>query len=78
MNNTQLLIAIGWPTLAILVGVLINNRQIDMLSRHLDQQILSLRNKLKADISAVRSEIIRVEGVLDARLGQVEQILKLR
>lgn len=78
MNNTQLLIAIGWPTLAILVGVLINNRQIDMLSRHLDQQILSLRNELKSDISAVRSEIIRVEGVLDARLSQVEQILKLR
>jgi hypothetical protein len=71
MNNTQLLIAIGWPTLAILVGVLINNRQIDMLSRHIDQQIISLRNELK-------SELLRVEGVLDARLSQVEQILKIR
>jgi hypothetical protein len=71
MNNTQLLIAIGWPTLAILVGVLINNRQIDMLSRHLDQQIQSLRNELKADMG-------RMEGVLDARLSQVEQILKIR
>ena len=71
MNNTQLLIAIGWPTLAILVGTLINNRQLDMLARHLDVQIASLRNELKADMS-------RMEGVLDARLTQVEQILKIR
>ena len=71
MNNTQLLIAIGWPTLAILLGILINSRQIDMVSRHMDQQVISLRNELIARME-------RMEGALDARLKQVEDILKLR
>ena len=71
MNNTQLFLALGIPTLAILTGILVNTRQIDMISRHIDSQMTALRNELKA-------ELLRVEGVLDARLSQVEQILKIR
>lgn len=71
MNNVQLFLALGIPTLAILTGILVNTRQIDMLSRHIDAQMTALRNELKA-------ELLRVEGVLDARLSQVEQILKIR
>jgi hypothetical protein len=44
----------------------------------MNQQIVSLRN----EITALRNEMIarleRVEGVLDARLKQVEETLRLR
>ena len=75
MTPTQIVLAIVasmfMPTLAVLTGILVNNRQIDMLSRHFDSQFISFRNEIKADMQ-------RMEGVLDARLTQVEQILKIR
>ena len=68
------------PTLAVLVGMLVNGRQLG-----------SLRNEIRADIGGSRSEIsarfeavdaqfkaahqalLRVEGVLDARLKHLEE-----
>jgi hypothetical protein len=68
-----------------LIGILVNNRQLDQLNRHTDQQITSLRNEmtsLRNEIIALRNEMIarleRVEGILDARLRQVEETLRLR
>ena len=73
-------LAITIPTLAVLVGMLVNGRQLG-----------SLRNELKADFSGLRGEInarfellnarfdvahqalLRVEGVLDARLKHLEE-----
>jgi hypothetical protein len=77
-ESAKLLLTVAIPTVTVLVGILINNRQLDQLSRHTDQQIASLRN----EIAALRNEMIarleRVEGVLDARLKLVEEILKIR
>jgi hypothetical protein len=79
MPESQVLLSVGIPTIAVLVGILINNRQLERLERHVDAQSISLR----AEISSLRSEMIarfeaahqallRVEGIMDARLKQLE------
>lgn len=70
-ESSKLLLTVAIPTVTVLVGILINNRQLDQLARHMDSQITSLRSEVIARIE-------RVEGVLDARLKLVEEILKIR
>jgi hypothetical protein len=95
-ESTKLLLTILIPTVTVLVGILINNRQLDQLDRHVNSQIASLRSEMLSKfetvdvrITSLRNEMLslrnemmsglqRVEGVLDARLRQVEETLKLR
>jgi len=102
-ESSKLLLTVAIPTVTVLVGILVNNRQFDQLDRHMNQQVLSLRNELHGEIASLRGEttslrsemtslrnemmslrnemiarLERVEGVLDARLKQVEDILRLR
>lgn len=85
--DAQTVLAITIPTLAVLVGILINNSRLgdmnarlgDMNSRlgdtnsriddfrtHFDKRLDDLRD-------TVRAELLRVEGVLDARLSHLEE-----
>lgn len=75
---TKLVIAMLLPTVSVLVGILVNNRQIDQLGRHVDLQIASLRNEMTSLRNEMVARLERVEGVLDARLRQVEDHLRLR
>jgi hypothetical protein len=81
-ESSKLLLTVAIPTVTVLIGILVNNRQLDQFNRHMDQQITSLRNELNGQITSLRNEMIarleRVEGVLDARLKQVEETLRLR
>jgi hypothetical protein len=76
---------IGVPTIAVLVGVLINNNRISDLQRYFDgrlNDVNSRLNELNARLndvkSELRAELLRVEGVLDARLRHVEERLGIR
>lgn len=94
--DAQTVLAITIPTLAVLVGILINhsrlgdmnsrlgdvnsrlgdmnsrlgdtNARVDDFRTHFDQRLDDTRDTL-------RTELLRVEGVLDARLSNVEQRL---
>jgi hypothetical protein len=75
-TNTTVAIVSASSALIVAITALILNTfwvryAIQSLDKNINQQITSLRNELK-------SELLRVEGVLDARLSQVEQILKIR
>ena len=70
-ESSKLLLTVAIPTVTVLVGILVNNRQLDQLGRHMDEQLTSLRNEMLARLE-------RVEGVLDARLKLVEEVLKIR
>lgn len=99
--DSQVLLSVAIPTIAVLVGILINNRQIERLEKqidrtekHLEVQIGSIRgeigsvrgeiNSVRGEISSLRMEmnarfeaaheaLLRVEGVLDARLRHLEE-----
>ena len=77
-ESSKLLLTVAIPTVSVLVGILVNNRQLDQLTRHVHSQITSLRNEMSARFEATHQSILRVEGVLDARLKQVEDHLKIR
>ncbi len=75
-----MLLSVGIPTIAVLIGILINNRQIERLEKHMDSQIGSvgneigsLRNEMNARFDAAHQALLRVEGVMDARLRHLEE-----
>jgi hypothetical protein len=62
----QTAFAIGVPTLAVLTGILINNSRLNDLRGHMDARFDDMRETW-------RSELRRVEEVLDARLKHLEE-----
>lgn len=80
MPESQVLLSVGIPTIAVLIGILINNRQIERLEKHMDAQsgslraeISSLRSEMIARFEATHQALLRVEGVMDARLRHLEE-----
>ena len=69
MNDTQLLtiaLASVPATVAVLVGILVNNARLSDLRSHLDVRFEEMKDLW-------RSELHRVEEVLDARLKHLEE-----
>jgi hypothetical protein len=62
----QVALAVGVPTLAVLVGILINNSRLNDLRSHIDARFDDMRETWRA-------ELRRVEEVLDARLKHIEK-----
>jgi hypothetical protein len=63
--SLQLAISISVPTLAVLVGILINNSRLSDLRSHMDNRFDDMKETWRAELQ-------RVEGVLDARLKHIE------
>lgn len=70
--ESQVLLSVGIPTIAVLVGILLNNGQIDSLrheiregtgslEKHVDSQISSLRSEINARFDAAHQALLRVE-----------------
>ena len=69
MNDTQLVtiaLASVPATVAVLVGILVNNARLSDLRSHLDVRFEEMKDLW-------RSELHRVEEVLDARLKHLEE-----
>ena len=66
----QPILTVSIPTLAVLVGILVNNTRLSDLRAHMDARIDDLRTDLK---DTWRAELRRVEEVLDARLKHLEE-----
>jgi chaperonin cofactor prefoldin len=70
MNDTQLYLAIGMPTIAILVGVLINGMQYHHATAALSARLTSVETRLDMLIGKVME--------IDARLSRLEGRLEHR
>ena len=64
--SVQTTVAVGVPTLAVLVGILINNSRLGDLRAHFDARFDDMREMWRAELN-------RVEEVLDARLKHLEE-----
>ncbi len=60
------LVTAGLPTLTVLVSLLINNHRLSDLQKSIDRRFDEQRDLM-------RSELYRVEQVLDARLRHLEE-----
>jgi len=65
-SSTQIALSIGVPTLAVLVSILINNSRLGDMRAHMDARFDDMKEMW-------RSELHRVEEVLDARLKHLEE-----
>ena len=65
-DGTQTILTVTIPTLAVLIGILVNNSRLTDLRSHMDHRIDDLRDLLRA-------EFLRVEQVMDARVKHLEE-----
>ena len=70
-QTTQAILTVGMPTLAVLVGILVNNSRLSDLRAYIDARFSSLEKVIDACFEAAHQELLRVEGVLDARLSHL-------
>jgi hypothetical protein len=74
MNNVQLYIAVGLPTVMVLVGIFLNQRSFDRLESNLGGRMDRLEARLDR-IEADLREFYRTLGQHDARLDNLEKRL---
>jgi len=74
MNNVQLYIAVGLPTVMVLVGIFLNQRSFDRLESNLGGRMDRLEARLDR-IEAGLREFYRTLGQHDARLDNLEKRL---
>ena len=63
----------GVPTVAVLVGIIINNSRLSDLRFHTDSRFDAVNQRFDDAKDTWRAELHRVEEVLDARLKHIEQ-----
>ena len=76
LNDTQILtvvLASAPATITVLVGILVNNARLGDLRSHLDTRFNALDVRFEEMKDLWRSELHRVEEVLDARLKHLEE-----
>jgi cell shape-determining protein MreC len=83
MDTVQAILTVGVPTLAVLVGILVNGSRLSDLRSYMDWRFASLDKRFDdmerrsdqrfEDLKETwRAELHRVEEVLDARLKHLE------
>jgi hypothetical protein len=68
----QAVLSVRVPTIAVLVGILINNSRFSDLGSHMDTRFDSVNRRFDDAKDMWRSELHRVEEVVDARLKHIE------
>lgn len=78
-QTIQAVLTVGMPTLAVLIGILINNSRLSDLRSYIESRFASIDSRfsalekvIDARFEAAHQELLRVEGVLDARLSHLE------
>jgi hypothetical protein len=75
MNDLQLFIAAGLPTITVLAGILLSQRSVDRLDRRVDR-IESRLDRMETRLDRIEldlREFYRVIGMHDARLDNLEK-----
>ena len=72
-DATQTVLTVGMPTLAVLVGILVNNARLSDLRGYIDHRFDALQQILIARFAEQKAELLRVEQVMDARLRHLEE-----
>jgi hypothetical protein len=72
-QTVQVALSVGVPTLAVLVGILINNSRLSDLWSHMDSRFDAVNKRFDDAKDMWRAELHRVEEVIDARLKHLEE-----
>ena len=76
METLQVILSISVPTIAVLVGILINNSRLSDLRAHIDVRFADVDKRFVALEKLFDEKLLRVEQVIDARLTRIEKDLE--
>jgi hypothetical protein len=76
LENLQVILSVSVPTMAVLVGILINNSRLSDLRSHIDVRFEDVDKRFVALEKLFDEKLLRVEQVLDARLTSIEKDLE--
>ena len=69
MTNAQLYLAIGVPSILVLLGILLNFFQYNSLRTEIRSEINGLRNEFANDIGGLRAEMMSIRAELRADIS---------
>ena len=70
---TQTVLTVSIPTLAVLVGILVNNSRLSDVNKRIDDLRTDISRQIADTRDILRAEMIRIEQVMDARLKHLEE-----
>jgi hypothetical protein len=76
MEGIQVILSISVPTMAVLVGILINNSRLGDLRAHMDVRFSDVDKQFRALEKLFDEKLLRVEQVIDARLSSIKEDLE--
>ena len=71
MTDTQLYLAVGMPTIAILLGILINGLQFHRATADLSARISTIETSINARFASLEARLASVETRLDILIGKM-------
>jgi hypothetical protein len=82
-QTTQAILTVGMPTLAVLIGIPVNNSRLSDLRASMDPRFSAIEKVMDARFAAVdarfeaaHQKLLRVKGVLDAQFKHLDERLK--
>jgi len=72
-DATQVIFTVSIPTLAVLIGILVNNSRLNDTNRRIDDLRSHMDTRFSATDALFTERLRRVEEVLDARLKHLEE-----
>ncbi|HUE21943.1 MAG TPA: hypothetical protein VMQ86_09690 [Bryobacteraceae bacterium] len=75
MNNLQLYIAVGLPTIAVLTSLVISLVQISALREDMRLQNSALREDMRAQIASIREDLREMRSDIKLLTGKVYELM---
>jgi hypothetical protein len=72
-DATQTILTVSIPTLAVLIGILVNNARLNDLNKRIDELRADIGHRFDAMEKLFTEKLLRVEQVLDARIKHLEE-----
>ena len=72
-DATQTILTVSVPTLAVLIGILVNNARLSDLNKRIDELRADIEHRFDGIEKLFTEKLLRVEQVMDARLKHLEE-----
>ena len=72
-DATQTILTVSIPTLAVLIGILVNNARLSDLNSRIGELRADIDRRFDGMEKLLTEKLLRVEQVMDARLKHLEE-----
>ena len=72
-DATQTVLTVSLPTLAVLIGILVNNARLSDLNKRITELRADIGGRLDGMEKLFTEKLLRVEQAIDARLKHLEE-----